>query len=176
MSDDVGRLFKRGFQVILPPRPARDLICLAMDDRMHAPVTVVACPREIFPGRRGAAGHLCCIRGAAGHLCCFRGVAGPVCYIDGAAGPPCCFGGAAGPLCCYGGMVGHFSCSRSEAGHLSCFRFHARLSLVAISRPRTHAGHGRRKGRMLNDLFVFVDEELRRNVQSSWHSSIITEY
>ena len=122
------------------------------DDRMHAPVTVVACLREIFPGRRSA----------AGHLCCFRGAAGPVCCIDGTAGPPCCFSGAAGPLCCY----------FRAAGHLSCFCFHARLSLVVISRPRTHASHGRRKGRMLNDLFVFVDEELRRNVQSSWHTSI----
>ena len=60
----------------------------------------------------------------------------------------------------------------SEAGHLSCSRFQARLSLVTISRPRTHAGHGRRKGTMMNDLFIFVDEDLRRNVQSSWRSSI----
>ena len=145
---------------------------LAMDDRMHVPVRVLACPREIFPGRRGAAGPPCCFSGTARHLCCFRGAAGPVCCIDGAMGPPCCFGGAAGPLCCYFRAAGHVGCSRSEAGHLSCFRFHARLSLVAISRPRTHAGPGRRKGRMLNDLFVFVDEELRRNVQSSWHTSI----
>ena len=76
------------------------------------------------------------------------------------------------PLCCYFRAAGHVGCSRSEAGHLSCFRFHARLSLVAFSRPRTHAGHGRRKGTMMNALFVFVDEELRRNVQSSWSSSI----
>ena len=162
MPDDAGSLFKQGFHVVLQPRPAGDLIHLAMDDRMHAPVTVVTCPREIFPGRRGA----------AGHLCCFRSAAGLVCYIDGATGPPCCFSGVAGPLCCYFRAAGHVGCSRSKAGHLSCFRFHARLSLVAISRPRTHAGHGRRKGRMLNDLFVFVDEELRRNVQSSWHTSI----
>ncbi len=74
--------------------------------------------------------------------------------------------------CYFGGVAGHVGCFRGEAGHLSCFCFHARLSLVVISRPRTHAGHGRRKGRMLNDLFVFVDEELRRNVQSSWHTSI----
>ena len=119
---------------------------------MHAPVTVLACPRDIFPGHRGA----------AGHLCCFCGTAGPVCCIDGAVGP----------LCCYLRAAGHVGCFRSEAGHLSCFRFHARLSLVAISRPKTHAGHGRRKGRMLNDLFVFVNEELRKNVQSSWHTSI----
>ena len=151
---------------------AGDLIYLAMDDRMHALVTVVARPREIFPGRRDAAGHLCCIHGASGHLCCFRGAAGPICCIDGAAGPPCCFSSVTGPLCCYFRAAGHVGCSRSEAGHLSCFRFHARLSLVAISRPRTHAGHGRRKGRMVNDLFVFVDEELRRNVLSSWHTSI----
>ena len=135
---------------------------MAMDDRMHAPVRVVACPRDIFPRRRGAAGHLCCFRGATGAVCC----------IDSMVGPPCCFGGAAGPLCCYFRAAGHVGCSRSEVGHLSCFRFHARLSLVAISRPRTHAGHGRPKGRMLNGLFVFVDEELRRNAQSSWHTSI----
>ena len=139
---------------------------------MHAPVRVLACPRDIFQGCRGAGGHLYCIHGTAGHLFCFCGAAGLVCHIDGAAGPTCCFSGAAGPPCCYFRAAGHVSCSRSEAGHLSCFRFHARLSLVAISRPRTHAGHGRRKGRMLNDLFVFVDEELRRNVQSSWHTSI----
>ena len=88
-----------GFHVILQPRPAGDLIHLAMDDRMHAPITVVACPREIFPGRRGAAGPPCCFGGAAGHLCYFRGVAGQVCYIDGAAGPLCCFGGEGGGLC-----------------------------------------------------------------------------
>ena len=83
-----------------------------------------------------------------------------------------CFRSAAGPPCCYFRAARHVGCSHSEAGHLSCFRLHARLSLVAISRPRTHAGHGRRRGRMLNDLFVFVDEELRRNVQSSWSTSI----
>ena len=59
MLDDAGSLFKRGYHVVLQPRRAGDLIHLAMDDRMHAPVTVVACPREIFLGRRGAAGHLC---------------------------------------------------------------------------------------------------------------------
>ena len=138
MPDDAG---KRGFHVVLQPRLARDLIHLAMDDCMHAPVTVVACPRAIFQGRRGAVGHLCCIRGAAGYLCCFRGAAGLVCCMNGTAGPPCCFSGAAGPLCCYFRTVGHVGCSRSEAGHLSCFCSDARLSLVAISRPRTHAGN-----------------------------------
>ena len=117
--------------------------------------------RDIFPGRRGVGGHLWCIRGAAG----------PVCSINGVVGSPCCFDGAAGPLCCYGRAAGHVGCFRGEAGYLSCSRFQARLSLVAISRPKTHASHGGCKGTMMNDLFVFVDEELRRNVQSSWHSS-----
>ena len=142
--------------------PSRRFDPSGKDDGMHAPVTVLACPRDIFPGHRGM----------GVHLCCFRGAAGPVCCIDGAAGPPCCFSGMAGPLCCYFRAAGHVGCFRSEAGHLSCFRIHIRLSLVAISRPKTHASHSRRKGTMMNDMFVFVDEELRRNVQSSWSSSI----